>query len=67
MPAAINIRINFGVGSIALDDNLGIYEVDGDSLTICFGGPNDRPDRFESTEDCPIDLWVLRRVEEESE
>ena len=46
----------------------GIYELDGDLLTICFDGPNGRPDRFESSEDYPTILWVLRRVtEEESE
>jgi len=44
---------------------LGIYEIDGDSLTLCYGRP--RPDRFESTEDYPTGLYVFRRVEEESE
>lgn len=41
----------------------GIYELDGDSLRVCYG--TNRPDRFESTEDYPTYLFVLRRVEEE--
>ena len=43
----------------------GIYELDGDSLTICYSKA--RPERFESTEDYPTRLYVLRRVEEDDE
>lgn len=54
----------FDYGSLAMP---GIYEVDGDSLTICLGmtlefEPGIRPDRFESSRDNRTILWVLRRV-----
>jgi len=50
----------------------GIYEVEGNSLTICVGIRNHilrgtRPDRFESSEDFPTVLYVFRRVEEDDE
>ena len=45
---------------------LGIYEIEDNLLTVCFGASEEaRPDRFESTEDYPTILWVLRRVEED--
>ena len=40
----------------------GIYELDGDSLTICLGR-GFRPDAFESTDETI--LWVIRRVEDD--
>ena len=38
---------------------LGIYELDGDSLRMCWGGPK-RPTEFRTTPDGG-DLWVLKR------
>ena len=61
MPAEIDLtrrRFNFP----------GIYELDGDSLTICLCNPGEsRPDAFESTEDNGAILYTLRRVTEEDE
>jgi len=52
----------------------GIYELDGDSLMICFGyseegefEPETRPEVFESPKDSLTVLWVFRRVEEVDE
>ena len=45
----------------------GIYDLDDDSLTICFGFGGVRPDRFESSEDYPTRISVHRRVEEDDE
>ena len=56
MPAEIDIGGEF---------MLGIYELDGDTLTFCIAAT--RPDRFESTEDNLTILRVLRRVEEDDE
>ena len=39
MPAEIDIE----------PEDVGIYELDGDTLTICIGPTGTRPDRFEST------------------
>ena len=62
MPAEIDVEIESEI-------HLGIYELDGDSLRLCFIDPESgsRPDRFESTEDYPTYLSVLRRVEEDNE
>jgi uncharacterized protein (TIGR03067 family) len=40
---------------------LGIYEIDGDTLTLCFS-PTKRPEKFESAEDGDHTLIVLKRV-----
>jgi uncharacterized protein (TIGR03067 family) len=41
---------------------LGIYEVDGDTLKICFGGPGkDRPKKMESEKGSGLLLIVLKR------
>jgi hypothetical protein len=41
----------------------GIYELDGDTLTVCYRiGPGDRPSRFESPEGGQLLLTKLRRV-----
>ena len=44
------------------EDNLGIYELDGDTLKVCNGGPgNDRPAKFEEGTDGPPHIIVLKR------
>jgi len=65
-PSAMPAQIDF-VATEINDTNieLGIYDIDGDSLRICIGRP--RPDRFESTEDYRTELYVLHRVEEDDE
>jgi uncharacterized protein (TIGR03067 family) len=44
----------------------GIYELDGDKLTVCWGQPNGgRPTKFASTPDGGEWLWVLKREKAE--
>ena len=46
-----------------LPENPGIYKLDGDSWTICAGGPgNDRPTKFEAGEGGPPNLTTWARV-----
>ena len=63
MPAEMDVDSLFG-------SLLGIYEIDGDTLTLCLGmrgtfEPGTRPDRFESTKGSRSFLYVLRRVEDD--
>src|SRR5262245_38149427 len=39
----------------------GIYEIDGDSLKLCFVEEGDRPTKFESTEGSKVMYLVLKR------
>lgn len=46
--------------------NLGIYKIDGDTVTVCNGGPNNpRPTEFKDGENGPPNLMVLQRVKDE--
>ena len=40
----------------------GIYEIDGDSLKICFAIEGERPKKFESAEGSTTMLIVLKRI-----
>ena len=62
-PSAMPAEIDFEYGG--LGPTPGIYEIDGDTLTLCWG--RTRPERFESPEDPRTALFVFRRVEEEDD
>ena len=66
MPPEINFMWRVFSDETEFISVLGVYEIDGDSLTICHANPEEtRPDRFESTEGSVTYLWVLRRVEDD--
>ena len=68
MPPEINFMWRVFSDETEFISVLGVYEIDGDSLTICHANPEEtRPDVFESSEDYPTNLLVLRRVEEDDE
>ncbi len=56
--------VNFkGIDGEAVPDNLGLYKLDGDELTIVSGGPgNPRPAEFVEGQGGPPNLVVLKRV-----
>jgi uncharacterized protein (TIGR03067 family) len=59
-PKTIDITVNKGDKT---DKPKGIYEIDGDTLKICFSEPNeDRPTKFESPAGSKVMLIVLKRV-----
>lgn len=48
------------------EPNLGIYKIDGDTLTVCNGGPNNpRPTEFKDGDNGPPNLLVLERVKDD--
>ena len=54
-----------GPNGNVVEDNLAIYELDGDTLRLCSGGPgNERPNKFEEGTDGPPHLIVLKREKE---
>jgi uncharacterized protein (TIGR03067 family) len=60
------INFNNPMGE-AVPDNLAIYELDGDMLKFCSGGPgNPRPTEFKAGEDGPPNLITVTRVKDDS-
>jgi uncharacterized protein (TIGR03067 family) len=50
-----------------MPDNLAIYELAGDTLKFCNGGPgNPRPTEFKAGEDGPPSLLTITRVKEDA-
>lgn len=48
------------------EPNLGIYKIDGDTLSVCNGGPNNpRPTEFRAGDEGPPQLMVFERVEDD--
>ncbi|HEV3167459.1 MAG TPA: TIGR03067 domain-containing protein [Isosphaeraceae bacterium] len=57
-----------GPGGDAPGDNLAIYELDGDSLKICSGGPNNpRPTEMKAGDDGPPNLVTFTRSKEKDD
>lgn len=51
----------------AVEDNLAIYKLEGDKLTICSGGPgNERPKEFKDGDGGPPNLVELTRVKSDT-
>jgi uncharacterized protein (TIGR03067 family) len=58
-PRTIDIHVLPG----KLPSYRGIFQVEGDSLTLCLvEGDGDRPTKFESSADHPTTIWVFQRV-----
>ena len=52
-------------GGDAIGDNMGIYKLEGDKLTLCSGGPgNERPTEFKEGDGGPPNLSVVTRVKD---
>jgi uncharacterized protein (TIGR03067 family) len=50
------------------DPNLGIYKIEGDTFTVCNGGPNNpRPTEFKDGDNGPPNLLVLERVKDQAD
>src|SRR5262245_47342754 len=59
--------VNFkGTDGNPAEPNLGIYKIEGDTFTVCNGGPNNpRPTEFRDGEGGPPNLLVLERVKDD--
>lgn len=60
-PKAIDVKIEKGMDKGK--DQLGIYQIDGDDLKLCFSQPGakERPTEFKTTEDDHFILFTLKR------
>jgi uncharacterized protein (TIGR03067 family) len=62
VPAAIDLDTEGDGGRVFL----GIYKVEGDTLTICWGNADDhRPSTFESSATKPTTLYVFKKAKKE--
>jgi uncharacterized protein (TIGR03067 family) len=65
-PATIDITYQKDGGAAQPPDMLGIYKIDGDTLTLCYTpGGGERPTTFEPAEGVRVAVMVLRRVKKD--
>src|SRR5262245_61031434 len=65
-PATIDVTYQKTAGGAAPPAMLGIYKIDGDTLTICYApGGKERPTTFEPADGVRVAVMVLRRAKKQ--